>query len=75
MLLFLSICFFEMVPFLIYFRHEKEIVFKLYGLLEEARQHAKIIIATSTKLDALDSLEKRIKSRFASSGNTFSLTL
>lgn len=39
----------------------------LYGLLEEARQHAKIIIATSTKLDALESLEKRIKSRFASS--------
>ena len=44
------------------------IYIKLYGLLEEARQHAKIIIATSTKLDALESLEKRIKSRFASSG-------
>ena len=40
--------------------------FKLYGLLEEGRRHAKIIIATSTKLDCLESLEKRIKSRFAS---------
>jgi len=38
----------------------------LYGLLEEGRRHAKIIIATSTKLDCLESLEKRIKSRFAS---------
>ena len=40
----------------------------LYGLLEEARKHHKLIVATSTKLDALDSLEKRIRSRFASSG-------
>ena len=40
----------------------------LYGLLEEARKYHKLIVATTTKLDALDSLEKRIRSRFASSG-------
>ena len=47
----------------------------LYGLLEEARKHHKLIIATSTKLDALDSLEKRIRSRFASSGLIIRLSL
>ena len=35
----------------------------LYGLLEEARKHHKLIVATSSKLDALESLEKRIRSR------------
>ncbi|CBY18158.1 unnamed protein product [Oikopleura dioica] len=38
----------------------------LYGLLEEARKASKLVVATSLKIDALEALEKRIRSRFAS---------